>query len=172
MSCCSKPYIPEYLQQKGRAENQIFHVKEEIYLRCSDEDLENPFLKISIAQLSVNRQGNPSNSISTATDVLFNITDEPIERYNKKVCVLSIKSLTENQSYCKVYTEKEVTIMLTLEHDPTSCMYPHCEFRVYKNGTEVKKSDYSKFRKTFRATRLELKQELQDMITRRIIEVA
>lgn len=139
---CSLSYIPDNLHWNNRPIQILFKVGDLLFRRCKIEELENPFAKISICDVSVN-----SNRIEEfnfqETDVLFNTLESlNFEKHELEICTLEIKDLNEQQQYDKKFNQvkNEINreIQLKLVHAPNVCMYPHCAFKIFENGIEIK----------------------------------
>lgn len=173
MQECTLPYIPSRLHTKNNPIINTFDIGEFLYRRCNPEELANPFKTISITELSHNRGGLTSQPLCNPSDVLLSINqDEDFEIYGDKVvCTLVIKSLKENNTFKKEYTQEKgnqvYTCFLELFHDPVSCMYPHCVFRVVINEEIITYHNYKNTLGKLTQIRNELKEELASMIIQR-----
>jgi hypothetical protein len=169
---CTLRHIPQRLHSNDRPIINEFVVGEEIYRRCKKEELENPFVNISIADVSVNRQGKPIE-ISIPEDVLINILECGAENYNLEICKLKIISLLDNHTFDKKFSEEKDGIthiaQMKLVHDPHHCMYPHCEFRVWLNNEHLTMSNFSDKLKKLKVIKAALRQELAKMIIQKEI---
>ncbi|CAN5588655.1 hypothetical protein BH10BAC4_BH10BAC4_19790 [soil metagenome] len=170
---CKLEYIPHRLKRNRRPIIQTYQIGEHLFYRCKPEELENPYKKISIAELSHNRSGFPLDSLSTAADVLYNINpNNTFERYtNLEICILEIKSLTPQNIYRKQFSETKADVIynaiIELRHDPGDCMYPHSVFRVSFNGEIVTYDNYQKTLGKHPKIRNSIKEEIASMIKRR-----
>ena len=173
MEECQLSYIPERLHKKDKPIIDYFDIGEFLYRRCNPDELANPFKSISITELSHNRGGLTSQPLCNPSDVLYSINpNENFERYSGKVvCTLVIKSLKHNKTFKKKYTQEKdnqvYTCFLELFHDPVSCMYPHCVFRVVINEEVITYDNYKNTLGKLSQIRNELKEELASMIIQR-----
>ncbi len=173
MQECTLDYIPDRLVMGDKPVIDTFEVGEYLYRRCHPADLENPFRTISPIELSHNRAGLKQEVLCNPDDVLFSINEgEEFHTYESMVvCTLEIKTLTQNNIYCKQYTqkkdEKDITATLELLHDPEPCMYPHSVFRVKINGETITLQNYKETLKKLNEIRNQIKDEIVSMIKRR-----
>lgn len=173
MKQCERKYIPPHLHQYEREKFDTFGVGEYLYFRCEKDVLDNPYSKITIAELSHNRSGN-ENALSKPEDVLWNISDDTsFEAYKElEICELKIVDLTPDSKYSKSYpeTKKEIeyNCLFELLHEPEPCMYPHVVFRVTLNGEVIQKGKrYNETIGKLNKIRNSLKEEITAMIVRR-----
>jgi hypothetical protein len=170
---CSLSHVPEHLHLAKKEVNNVFYLHEEIYRRCTLEEIHNPFQTISIVDLSVNRQGHQEDIISQKEDVLFNIKDSLPQKYIAEICVLRIIELNDLNSFDKEFVEAKGENVhkarIKLVHDPKECMYPHCEFRVWVDSEHIGYSNYNRTVKKLNKIRTQLKQCLAQMIIQREI---
>ncbi len=171
---CGLDYIPPRLWWQNQKILTEFRVNDVLYRRCDPEELENPYLKISLVDLSHNIGTCDGNPISDKDDVLYSIrTDEEFKMYsNKEICQISIISLNAENGYDKEFHDEldtENNGRMRLDHEPLDCMYPHCVFRVWHNGTPVSFQNYKQTlgHKTAKRVRTKMKDELAKMIVRR-----
>lgn len=171
---CPLKHIPENLQTKDKPTVHTFEVGSELYRRSSKEEIENPFAKISIADVSVNRSVLNGQKISEECDVLLNIRDSSPEKFDQQVCLLRIKDLKDDNTYDKIFKQEKDGVTriarFILSHVPEPCMYPHCAFRVFLDGVEIK--DFKHYNSTInklKKIKTELKQDLATMIVQREI---
>src|ERR1017187_2474609 len=135
MDNCTLTYMPSRLHTYNKAVIERFGIGEFLYRRCNPEEIENPFKRITIGELSHNRGGLMNDVLCNPDDVLFSIrANEDFQNYKEKVvCILEIKNLNSENKYKKQYTQKKDNIdfvgVMELLHDPVPCMYPHCVFR-------------------------------------------
>jgi len=175
MTECTLGYIPERLHTNDKPLIETFSIGEFLYRRCRPEEIDNPFASISISELSHNRSGPEGQDISRPEDVLYNIQLESELQYHtdKVVCVLRIETLTLEQKYRKQFEETKndniYTSIMELLHDPESCMYPHCVFRIWVNDVQVTLDNYKENLKKLNVIRNSLKEELAFMIVKKII---
>jgi hypothetical protein len=169
MPTCEISYIPERLHSLDRPPINKFAVGELLYFRCTSEELDNPFTKISIAELSHNRSGE-HGSLGGQDDVLFNILPgNNFERYpGLEICTLQIVELKEDGTYSKDFQQEKNQQLhnanLQLIHDPLPCMYPHCVFRVTLDGTLITKSNFKDTIGKLKEIKNKIKQEIASMI--------
>lgn len=143
---CDLHYIPDYLHSNGRPIVAKFDIGEELYYRTNPDRLERPYDNISLRDISHNRSFIPK--VGSTDDVLFNILpDEPEQRYNtKSIVTLMIRNLGEHETFSKTYTTRyqdDISVGLTLKHDPVPCMYPHSVFEIKYNGIIVTQANYA-----------------------------
>ncbi|CAN5326048.1 hypothetical protein BH09BAC5_BH09BAC5_00760 [soil metagenome] len=178
---CELEHIPGELHKGNKVTIESFEVGEEIYRRCSAEQLENPFIGgVSICELSVNRRGIAPDFISQPNDVLLNITGIGDPILNKVVCTLTIKDLhpvsnTYEKSFeqTKENPQTHLPVLyrasMKLIHEPEICMYPHCVFRVWLNGELVTMDNYRGTIYKVKKIKTELQMALVEMIVQRQI---
>ncbi len=175
MQNCNLDYIPDRLHTNNRPIINKFNVGQLLYHRASPEIIENPYKTVTIAELSHNLGGHPEKILSLPEDVLFSIKEEEdFEKYtDKEICTLRIISLNNLNQYDKDFSQEKngekATAKIKLLHDPVGCMYPHCVFRVWLNGTIVTYKNYKQTLNKWKKIRTELKQELASMIIHRVI---
>jgi len=170
MEECPLAYIPDRLKTFNRPAITRFDVGEFLYRRCKPSEIENPFKSITITELSHNRSGLKEDTLCNDYDVLFNINaEEAFEKHvDKVVCTLKIVSLTENNKYRKEFTQRKNEMdyvgVMELIHEPESCMYPHCVFRVWVNDEVVTYDNRKQTIDKLSEIRTRLKEELASMI--------
>lgn len=173
---CNLNYIPDRLHWNNKEVIEVFFINEELYWRCKEEKFLNPYAEISLADVSINRQGNPSCPISEPNDALYNITDSKNEQYECGIIILEIKEI--NKPYIKKFVDTdganiEHTVEMELIHDPLNCMYPHSLFKFRLNGQEVTMLNYEstlkKSNKAISRLRKRCKDELTRMIKSKIV---
>lgn len=173
MSDCRLNYIPDRLHWDSRPIKEEFNVGDILYRRCEHDELENPYLKISLVEISHNLGTCGEEVISESHDVLFSIReDEQFEKYSdKEIATIEIKKLNEAGQYKKSFTQikngGEVTGYITLIHDPVSCMYPHSIFRIYYNDTCVGFENYRQTLQKANQIRTSIREELAFMLIRK-----
>ncbi len=173
MQECLLPYIPTRLHTNDKPIIEQFEVGEYLYMRCTLDQLSNPYKSISITELSHNRSGLKDNILCNPDDVLFSITqDEEFGKHeNLDICTLEIISLNAGGKFNKLYTESKNEITYTgrleLLHEPESCMYPHCVFRVWLNNDRVTYDNYKATLKKVQKIKTEMKEELASMIRKK-----
>lgn len=174
---CSLSYIPKRLHWGSKKKINVFFLNEELYWRCDQSNFDNPYTSISLADVSINRQGNPKSPISHPSDVLYDTTDSLNEKYHKGVIVLEIKKI--NQPYVKEYNlidanNININVKMELLHDPLCCMFPHCIFQFRLNNSIVTienyKKTFGKDNKHLSRLRKSCKDELTRMIKLKIVE--
>ncbi len=170
---CNLQHVPERLHKDDKPTINNFEVGEELYFRCTQEELDNPYLKISICELSHNRKGLANNIISEQDDVLINITGEGDPVINKLVCVLVIKDVdAETGTFNKAFTQNKNQVdnhaRIKLIHEPETCMYPHCVFRVWLNEVIIGYHNYGLIN-SLKQIKTHLKTELASMIIQKQI---
>lgn len=165
---CDLEYIPERLHQNNNPLIETFSIGEFLYRRCSEEELSNPYLKISLTELSHNRSLSGDN-LSYPEDVLFDINDNDIEVIpDKVVCILIIKSLNEDLKYLKSFDEIKNEVphnaIICLLHEPEPCMYHHCVFRIILDGVIVTYDNYKATLNKLNKIKTAIKTEIASMI--------
>ncbi len=175
---CSLEYIPSRLHWNGESIFEKFHIGDLIFRRVKLGD-ENPFETISLCEVSNNLGTYQNDPISEPNDVLFNITSNDLSQIYEghTVCTLEIKGLNQNNQYEKEFIEekdgKVYTSIMRLEHDPISCMFPHCIFRIWLNDEIVTRTNYDLTLKNRKLNRIRtaIRQELATMIRRKAIDI-
>ncbi len=148
---CTVPYIPARLHAGDRPDLPQFRIGELLYRRCIDVD--EPFDKISLQELSVNRQGPKEAPFCEQADVLFNLHPENDkgEILDENIVALEIKELDATQTYSKTLEQPEEGLeqppkvyrcRIVLLHDKLPCNYAHCIFRLYFDETIVTSENY------------------------------
>ena len=143
-----------------------------MYRRCKPEDIENPFMNISITELSHNRSGSKNSILSIPEDVLFNIVPSQDKEKHEDLVVakLMIVSLNEENKYLKQYEQikdgQKSIARMELLHEPEPCIYPHCVFRVWINDNMVTYDNYKFTLNKLKQLKTEIKEELASMIIR------
>lgn len=143
MCSCLLHYIPERLHWNEKPIINSFQIGDLIFRRCKPEELDNPFGKISLREISNNVGTALEVEISKQDDVLYNIDPEDEnEIYEGQTsCILEFKELNGSQ-YNKTYIEDSIECSLRLLHDPLPCMYAHCNFSIWLNKEKVTKENY------------------------------
>jgi len=172
MEECTLVHIPKRLNTCERQAIQIFEVGEKLFRRCTAEQLENPFINISLYDLSHNREGLTGEKISEEADVLYSVDpDSENHILDKKICALEIKTLKDNTIYFKELVDETTgnIAKISLLHAPIPCMYPHTVFQIYANEIEVTRGNYggTMGSKPFKELRNRIRQELGIMIVRK-----
>jgi hypothetical protein len=175
---CNLAYIPEILHTNSKPIVNIFTIGEELYYRTKSEEVKKPYDKISLYDISHNRNFN--NSIEYLKEyVLFNIDENDIiEKYdNREIVTLKINQLQKKETYQKEIISREddeIRVLITLKHRPELCMYPHSVFEITFNDTIVDKTNYGstigKDNKLFSNIRSDIRQELTSIIQSGIID--
>lgn len=171
---CKIPYIPSRLHWNGRPTIKEFYLNEELYWRCKPA-IDLPYQEISLTDVSHNRQGNPDKILSNSDDVLWN-TDEnkDFEKYDYDVIVLKIKELLPDSIFVKEFNMDDISVCMSLLHQPINCNYSHTIFRfVYQSNIEVTFDNYKETLGHKRAKKVRnlCKLELQKMRIRRELRV-
>src|SRR4051812_16203925 len=128
LDTCQLNYIPERLHTNNREANEVFYVGELLFFRCPLEKLPNPYLSITLTELSHNRRGIHEAPISESDDVLYNTrSDKNFERHEDTcVITISIVDLDKNNQFDKRFIDKNNNhARIKLLHDPVPCMFPH-----------------------------------------------
>jgi hypothetical protein len=163
---CNVSNIPAHLHwadESGNLKPTInrFFKDEELYWRCPKEPNKPVFPKdIKLADISVNRQGDPNQAISQPEDVLLNSTNGT-KFTDKDIMILQINNIlaipedlhsfiNENRINFHLYigyvidANKNVTfdttcnhVLIGLVHDPIECNYAHSMFLFYHNGIKI-----------------------------------
>lgn len=155
--CCQLEYIPDHLKQAKRPVLEEFSIGEILYHRCTEEKKLDPFDKISLVDVSVNRSGTIENKLSQPEDVLFNINptpEKPFQKYDLSIACLEIKELNEENKYIKEVTEppstpeepnpdNQLKAEIKLKHKPEECNYSHSACEFYFNNVEVTYENWS-----------------------------
>ncbi len=154
-------------------------IGEELYYRCKPENCSRPYDRISLYDISHNR--NFGDSISfPSEDVLFNIIEtDDRERYdNMEVIILKIAKLNGNMTFIKEIlsrNDESLKAVIKLIHDPKPCMYPHSVFEISVNGITINPTNYNdllnKGNRTYKNLRSDIRQELTSMLQSGIIDV-
>ncbi|MDD5150946.1 MAG: hypothetical protein PHC28_10810 [Flavobacterium sp.] len=166
---CDLDHIPERLHQNNNPLIENFSIGEFLYRRCDKEDLSNPYLKISLTELSHNRSLNGNNR-SYPNDVLFDIKKDNNTKIipDKVVCNLIIKSLNDDYKYIKKFEETKTNIVynavLCLLHQPEPCMYHHCVFRIILDGVIITYDNYKTTLNKLNKIKTAIKTEIASMI--------
>lgn len=161
---CKLTYIPNRLHTNDRPPIESFGVGELLFRRCRPDEINNPY-NCTLAELSHNRKGLDDNQLSQESDVLYNIRpDVNIQIFNDMVvCPIKIKDLNSIGLYDKLFNDENGNIArILLIHEPETCMYPHCVFRIWYNDelATFENRPYTKNRKI----RIKLKDEFVSMI--------
>lgn len=180
---CKLAHVPSYLHwDRETVFNKFFH-NEELYWRRSKADIEkeNPFLSITLADVSVNRSGNNEVFFSKPQDVLINIENTNETHYSGYgVFILSVNKIDFDKESKKSFTEIDTNgqmyiVEMHLIHDPIDCNKAHSMFRFKFDSQFVKFDEYKNslgkdLPKVLKKLRKCCKDELQKMIVSRIVE--
>ena len=74
-----------------------------------------------------------------------------------------------NKEFSQEKNGQNTTARIKLIHEPKPCMYPHCTFRIWLEGTIVTCDNYKQTLKKWRKIRTKLKDELASMIIQRVV---
>ncbi len=171
---CNLVYIPQYLHTDDKLPLSIFSVGEKLFYRCLPQNLERPYDKISLKDISHNRNFSDDN-IFGSDCVMYNTdASKGFEKYEDfNFVTLCIKSLNDKETYYKelIKTNHEGEIFkveMYLKHDPLPCMYPHSVFEIKLNDLIVTDDNYNQTigrdNKFFSNIRSEIRQELTSII--------
>ena len=152
MEECSLLRIPPRLHSNSRAALSHFEVGERLYRRCKPDEIENPFAKISLVDLSVNREGPKDVApLCEPQDVLrdFSATANKDWLATSEVAVaLEVMQVNKEGTY-RYQSElpgapapATATCVLQLVHDQEPCNYSHSAFKLYLNDAEVSFDNY------------------------------
>lgn len=144
---CPLKYIPEHLHTKEKPTIETFSVGEMLHYRCKKDELKRPYDRISLYDISHNRNFN-NPDIYIETDVLFNIiANDPMERYdNLEIVTLEIKELKQEETFIKIIisnNDPTLKAVIKLKHRPEPCMYTHSVFEISINGVIIDKTNYN-----------------------------
>lgn len=175
---CSLNYIPKHLHTSQKLVLDSFSIGEEIYYRIKSENLKKPYDKISLYDISHNRNFNDSLNFPKE-DVLFNIDENDIRiKYEDlEILTLRITRLENNVTYiCEIISRDDnfTKAKIILKHRPEACMYPHSIFEISLNGTIIDEGNYKttlgKDNKLFKNMRNDIRQELTSLLQTGIID--
>lgn len=175
---CTLDYIPERLHTNDKPIIEKFAIGEELYYRCKSDECSKPYDKISLYDISHNRNFC-NNQEYRRDDVLYNIieNDQRQQYQNFDTTVLKIQSLQDNTTYFKEIVSQEnpdLSVTIKLIHDPIPCMYPHSVFEVSVNGDTINSENYNsllnKKNRTFKNLRSDIRQELTSIIQTGLID--
>jgi hypothetical protein len=175
---CSLLQIPPRLHANGRAALLRFEVGERLYRRCKPDEIENPFAKISLVDLSVNREGPKEVApLCEPQDVLRDFSAESAEEWlpaGEVAVALEVMEVNEEGTY---RYESELpgspapataTCVLQLAHDQEPCNYSHSAFKLFLNADEVTFDNYDEKEglgaKKYRKFRTQCRFELGQML--------
>jgi hypothetical protein len=181
---CTLPHIPKHLHWDRITIQPNFYHNENLYWRRPLEKLkeENPFLTITLADVSINRSGNDEMFFSNPQDVLLKMdTEAETQYFGQGILVLSVNKMDFHKEPKKVFIEeiepkgKQLIAELHLVHDPLDCNKAHSIFRFKFDGQFVKFSDYKNSfgkdtPKAVKRLRTICKDELRKMIVSKIVE--
>ncbi len=143
---CHLDYIPKRLHTNKKPTNPIFEVGENLYYRCKENECLKPYDKISLYDISHNRNfGSPEDY--PKEDVFYNILeDDPQQVYpNLSFTILTLKNIENEQTFKKEVIsldDTDLKALIWLKHDPLPCMYTHSVFEVSVNKIIVNKENY------------------------------
>ena len=141
---CTLNYIPDHLHTNDKPIVEKFYIGERLFYRCNPENLEKPYDSIRLFDISHNRNfGN--EEVFKPEDVFYNIIEDEInEKYeNLKIISFFIKKLSENRiTYIKNLVYEDLTVKLTLKHEPVACMYPHSVLEICVNNQIITNQNY------------------------------
>lgn len=177
---CSLSYIPRRLHSNGRPDIPDFFIGELLFRRCPPEIKDDPFGKISLIDLSVNRSGKSGSPISFPKDVLLNFAPTEktagVEQFNEEIVALELKEVNHHKTYVKSrIIQREITkgknksidahsCCICLKHKKIECNYSHCTFEVYFDGVEQTFENYSKSLGKHNSLKTWCKNEIAKMI--------
>jgi len=177
---CTLDYIPKHLHANEKPVVKEFSIGEKLYYRCKPNDLKRPYDKISLYDISHNRNFNDA-SLFSEKDVLYNIIeDDEVQLYeNLNIVTLKIIELQGRYTHIKEITsinDSSVKALIVLKHSPVPCMYPHSVFEISVNDEVVDKSNYkqllNKKNQTYKNLRSDIRQELTSIIQTGIIDTS
>jgi len=179
INICELVHIPPRLHYNDRPLINEFHLEEEIYRRSKLEAIDFPFASITLADISVNRQGNPASPLSVEEDVLFNTVNtdgEDVPKYRQGIVVLLVKELLGDNTFKREFlgTDKQgnaVLLELHLKHKPVPCNYVHCVFELVYNGEVVTMANYKETLNKCKEVRDNCRLAIHQMIIRREIRI-
>lgn len=174
---CHLDYIPEHLHTNNKPVVKQFSIGEELYYRCKPGECKKPYDKISLYEISHNRNFRNSQQYPKE-DVLYNtIESDPSQVYDSKIVILKITKLSKEDTFSKelvCQSDPTLKARITLLHDPLPCMYTHSVFEITINGTTVNKDNYNsslgKKNKLYKNLRSDIRQELTSIIQTGIID--
>ena len=178
---CSLTHVPSRLHwDRQLVINNFFHNEKLYWRRKKSLAKDNPFLSITLADVSVNRSGHTDLFFSYPEDALINITEEEPTHYtDNEVLVLSISKSDFHKEPKRIFEvgtdETQYVVEMHLVHDPLDCNKAHAMFRFkfdnyfvtfedYKNSFGVNKP------KEIKKLRNLCKDELFKMIVSRIVD--
>jgi hypothetical protein len=174
---CQLDHIPSHLHTNNKPVIKKFKIGEELYYRCKPDECKRPYDKISLYEISHNRNfGNRQQY--PKKDVLINIIEnDPSKVYDSKIVTLKITKLSKEETFSKELISQSnpsLKARLNLLHAPLPCMYPHSVFEITINGTVINKDNYSstlgKKNVSFKNLRSDIRQELTSIIQTGIID--
>lgn len=180
---CELPHIPTRLHENGRPNIDHFNISEYLFRRCDPSEIENPFAKISLVDISVNRSGIAGSWLSQPEDVLYNTNPEKygeVVKLDQSVAILEITELNAENQYHKSKTEtrhlpkKEPetnTCDIKLKHKKEQCNYAHCTFEIYYDNIQVSFENYNQTIKRNSLLRTWCKNELAKMIVKEEVRI-
>ena len=174
---CLLDYIPEYLHSNNKPIVKKFAIGEELYYRCKAGECKKPYDKISLYDISHNRNFCNEQQYPKE-DVLFNtIESDPSTTYDSRIVVLKITKLSKEETFSKELVSQSNSSLkarITLLHDPLPCMYTHSVFEISIDGTIINKNNYNstlgKRNMSYKNLRSDIRQELTSIIQTGIID--
>lgn len=172
---CPLDYIPDRLHTNDRQPINEFGLHELLFRRCKLEEKENPFAKISLVDLSVNRQGEIGEELCKPDDVLFNTHPEEGHiqaRFDDQVIVvLEILEIAPSNTYEKLFEEDANNCRIILRHRPDPCNFSHSAFEIFYNQTEVTYENWKNTLGKNNKLRTKCRQEMAKMILREEVRI-
>lgn len=171
---CNLEYIPSHLHLNDKPIVDIFNVGEKLFYRCFPQNLDRPYDKISLKDISHNRNFNDDENFGFE-NVFFNvIEDDENEKYvDYNHITLQINNLQGKSTYSKEiikvnHLNETIKVIVILKHSPIACMYPHSSFVIIVNNIIVSDENYQetigKDNKFYSRIRSEIRQELTSII--------
>ena len=156
MKPCSNSLIPERLHTNDKPEVQNFDVGDNVYRRCNDAWIDDPFGQVSLYDLSLNRATLAGETVSLPDDVLLNIEAESQDNLYYKEATITLTIMEVDAaigSYYKLLSSQSDTLSdgtvrdhelsILLKHDCLACNYAHCVIELRYDGEVVNKDNYS-----------------------------
>ena len=150
MNSCNLDYIPNHLHWGNKPLIPVFSVDELLFYRATEKTIQSPYSAITLSDISMNRSGVETHILSSPEDVRWCINpDEGIQKYDCKVIILSIKKISEGAPAKKeiIYEDEntgdKTSCLLSLEHEPLPCNYPHSVIAFYINDIKVTYVNYN-----------------------------
>lgn len=171
---CHLNYIPSHLHTKNQPVINEFIVGEKLFYRCLPQNLEKPYDKISLKDISHNRNFSDDEKYGSE-NVFYNVIEnddrEKYDGYNFITIILA--NLGGNTTFYKEivstnHLNETIKICIILKHAPIACMYPHSVFEILIDDQVVTDANYEttlgKDNKFFSRIRTEIRQELTSII--------